>query len=539
MRGKKRGKNSLLPLSQIEGSKKISMIEDYLETLATGMPGNLYWKNKEGQYLGCNQNLLKTLGFKDSSDMVGKTDEELWPDQADNLIENDKQVMEIGSPIHLEETVALKGRNTLYFTVVKSPLRDEQGNIIGIIGNSIDITPMKEMQVALQEAKEQAEAANQAKSSFLASMSHELRTPLNGILGVADLLSRQNLTIKQKTMVDNITSSGQNLLSIVNDILDLSKLEAGKFSLSVKPFEPAKLLRGLYVDMQPLIGQQSIKLTVQCDSAIPESLMGDALRLRQILVNLVNNAIKFTETGTISVTAAYESNINNVAMLYFAVTDTGIGIPKDKLGTIFERFAQLEAEASEYQRRHGGTGLGLSICRHLLESMGGQIGVESEEGKGSTFWFRIPLTIAGEDAIGEADVSPIVIEPFTKAYHILLVEDEPVNQFVATGMLDEFGCTYDLAESGREAVTLFEKNRKKYGLILMDIRLPDMTGVTVTKKLRAIDKAAKHLPIIAMTAHAFEDEIRKFHKAGMAEVITKPINRTLFYQALKKHLEKI
>jgi CheY-like chemotaxis protein len=277
---------------------------------------------------------------------------------------------------------------------------------------------------------------------------------------------------------------------------------------------------------------------VHCDSAIPEYLMGDALRIRQILINLVNNAIKFTKAGTISVTANCETIVNNMVTLYITVIDTGIGIREDKLDSIFERFTQVEADESEYQRQYGGTGLGLSICRHLIETMNGKMGVESELGKGSTFWLRVPFAVSSVDVAIPLEMPEIILEPFSNPHHILIVEDEIINQFVATGMLEELGCTYDLAETGRQAIELFEKNAHRYQLIFMDIRLPDMTGVVVAQKLQAMRETHAQPPIVAMTAHAFDEEIAKFSKAGMLEVITKPVERIKLYNVLRKYLEE-
>jgi two-component system aerobic respiration control sensor histidine kinase ArcB len=511
---------------------------ELLENVIAMMPNHVYWLNREGVYLGCNDNQAKTLGLASRKDIVGKRNADIHKAPLPEILDSiNADIMKNKTPIAVEETgVSRRGEEAIFLSS-KVPIYSDDQKVTGMVGISIDITERKRMEEDLRMSKEQAEAANQAKSSFLASISHELRTPLNGILGVADLLSRKGLTEKQKNMLDHIISSGKNLLTIVNDILDFSKLEAGKLTFKTEPFEPAQLLRRIYTDMHPMLGT-STKLAVQCDSAIPEKVMGDALRIRQVLVNLVNNAIKFTEKGTIQVNAVCESNQGNIATLYFSVTDSGIGIPKDKLHTIFERFSQLEGEVSEHQRRYGGTGLGLSICQHLLTAMGGEMGVESELGKGSTFWFRIPLAIAAESAAQqEENIPSIVLEPFSKSHHILVVEDEPVNQYVTTEMLKEFGCTYDVANDGKEALALFEQNADKYALVIMDMRLPDMTGVDITEKCRAMEHIKKQPPIVAMTANALKKDISKYRKAGIRDVMTKPIDRTIFYQVLKKHLE--
>jgi two-component system, OmpR family, aerobic respiration control sensor histidine kinase ArcB len=527
-------------------SKPINLAEDidinqqYLKNVIENLPEYIYWKDKNLLYQGSNKHIAQYLKLSSPEEIIGKTDYDFgWSDERIHALEAiDREVLEKGHSIVVEDIIPNPDGSESVMLSSKSPMYSQSGEIIGILGVSTDITLQKDLEKKLSVAKDQAEAANQAKSNFLASISHELRTPLNGILGISDMLSRQGLTSKQKAMLGNIIASGKNLLALVNDILDFSKLEAGKFVLSVKPFAMDKLLKGVYTDMSHLINQPNLKLTVHCDSAIPEYLMGDALRIRQILINLVNNAIKFTKAGTISVTANCETIVNNMVTLYITVIDTGIGIREDKLDSIFERFTQVEADESEYQRQYGGTGLGLSICRHLIETMNGKMGVESEFGKGSTFWLRVPFAVSSVDVAIPLEMPEIILEPFSNPHHILIVEDEIINQFVAMGMLEELGCTYDLAETGLQAIELFEKNAHRYQLIFMDIRLPDMTGVVVAQKLQAMRETHAQPPIVAMTAHAFDEEIAKFSKAGMLEVITKPVERIKLYNVLRKYLEE-
>lgn len=509
-----------------EQKKGIKSTEKLLESVIDSIAGNHWWKDKNGVYLGCNNAFIKTLGLSSHLEVIGKTDYELpWAETADVLIKNDKKVMELGVAQWGEELVASKRGETMTFMVAKAPLRDENGNIIGTVGNSIDITEQKKIERELLEAKEKAELANQAKSNFLAMISHELRTPLNGILGMADILSREKLTDQQKYYVKDIETSGKNLLAIVNEILDFSKMQAGKIELKLKPFNLRETVNDIITNIRHQLRNDAVKIIFNYSTKIPESIIGDQLRLMQVLLNLVGNAVKFTEEGYIKIEVEPYSKLNSSIILSFKVRDTGIGIPKDQQENIFERFTQVESD--QYVRKHGGVGLGLAICKQLVTAMGGTIGVESEPGKGSTFYFVVPFNLIEEDnSVSTKRINQI--QEATAQYkkfdlYLLLVEDEAINQRVISAMLKELGCRFDIAENGEQALKFLGK--KKYDLILMDIRLPDSNGVTLTQKIRSLtDKTISSLPIIAMTAHALEEEVINFRTAGIDDVITKPVS---------------
>jgi signal transduction histidine kinase len=443
-------------------------------------------------------------------------------------MKNDKEVMRLGKARRGEEQITSKTGKVFTFMVIKVPLRDEDGNIIGTVGNSIDITNQKKAEKDLIKAKEQAEEANLSKANFLATVSHELRTPLNGILGISDILSRETLSPSQKELIKDIQTSGKNLLELVNDILDFSKLEIGKMVLEVKPFNPKKLVQDIIANIMHQIANKEIKILAKYDAEVPDEVLGDQLRTMQILVNLIGNSIKFTEKGHIKIKVVLTSKTNNRAVIDFVIQDTGIGIPKNKLNKIFDRFMQVEAK---YNRRFGGVGLGLSICKQLVEMMEGDISVRSKLNRGSEFKVTIPFYLAVMDnAKTIANAENIREKESLFKYYVLIVEDEPINQKIMSLMLKEFGCHFDLAEKGTDALSLIEKN--DYDIVFTDIGLPDINGILLTQRIRKMKK--KRLPIIATTAYALKKDIQCFNKIGLNGVLTKPIER----EALRKMLEK-
>jgi PAS domain S-box-containing protein len=515
---------------QKKGTKSI---ENRLESIIDSIAGNHWWKDANGVYLGCNDSFITTLGLHSHADVIGKTDYELpWAETAEVLVKNDQEVMRLGVACRNEEQLATKAGEVLTFMVAKAPLRDENGNIIGTVGNSIDITEQKRIEKSLLKAKQHAEQANQAKSHFLATVSHELRTPLNGILGMADILSREKLALHQKEFIKDIQTSGKNLLALMNDILDFSKLETGKLVLKIKPFNLKKLGQDIVSTLSYQIEDKDIQLLYEYAATAPEEVLGDQLRVTQILVNLIGNAIKFTEQGFIKVKITGNTQKNNFAEFIFIVEDTGIGIPDNKLDQIFDRFTQVETE--HYNRRFGGVGLGLAICRQLVETMGGHIGVKSKLNEGSEFHLAIPfqLPIVDKNKANQDTSEQVTEEKLLFNFYVLMVEDELINQKILSTMLGELGCRFDIAENGEQALNLININ--SYDLVFMDIGLPDIDGILLTKKIRKEALNKKYLPIIATTAYALEEEIQSFHAAGVNDVITKPIEQVALQNVLKK-----
>lgn len=382
---------------------------------------------------------------------------------------------------------------------------------------------------ALETAIVEAQAANLAKSTFLAGMSHEIRTPLNGVIGMTEVLATTPLDERQAHQVRIIQRSGQALLALINDVLDLAKIEAGKLDLDDAPFKPRELVE----DVASLFSEtaRAKGLTLCCDlpGDVPMALHGDGLRLRQVLVNLVNNAIKFTERGTITIRViVVDSSVNNngvvAATLRFAVEDTGIGIARDARARIFESFTQADGSTT---RRYGGTGLGLAISAQLVTMMGGRLDVDSEPGQGSTFGFMVTLEKASHAPVGgDGSVAAFnVLEPALPPSRVLLVEDNPVNQFVALSMLEGMGMVVEIADNGHEALIKLEACTPD--LILMDCQMPKMDGFAATAEIRRREDAAGEArrPIVALTANAVTGDRERCLAAGMDDYLSKPFSR--------------
>jgi PAS domain S-box-containing protein len=380
-----------------------------------------------------------------------------------------------------------------------------------------DITERRGAEAALRDAKERAEQANRAKSTFLAMMSHEIRTPLNGVLGALGLLAEGEFAGEDRHLLDTARDSAQALLVLLNDLLDFSKIEAGKLSLEPVVFRPAELVQSVIDLFAIQAGAKSLRLQVALDPAVPAWVRGDAGRVRQMLMNYVSNAVKFTSAGEIAVTVTATPR-GDGAMLRFAVTDTGIGIAERHAHDVFRDFSQLDQSIS---RRFGGTGLGLAITRRLAELMGGEVGFSSELGAGSRFWFDVPLARADAPVgPGAADVRRArASDAPIHRLRILVAEDNATNQLVVRNMLQRLGCHVDVVGDGAEAVRAATVHG--YDLILMDIHMPEMDGIEATRRLRELDRT---LPIVALTADAGAEERERYLGAGIDDCLLKPIS---------------
>jgi PAS domain S-box-containing protein len=372
----------------------------------------------------------------------------------------------------------------------------------------------------LKASKKAADEANAAKSLFLANMSHEIRTPINGILGIIDLLSKNTLSSEQRAYIDILRKSTESLVNIINDILDLSKIESGSMELSLGPFELRKSIKEIVEIIEPIINEKGLAISTYISENVPRYLMGDFEKIKQVLLNLLSNAAKFTSKGNIEIhveNIQIEGDFINVA---FSVKDTGIGIGEEQINTIFEPFTQADNTVS---RRYGGTGLGLSICQKLVEMMKGQIWIESTLGAGTKVHFIIPLEEAHETSLLEANqlfARPKTEKRFVRSLHVLVVEDNNVNQLLVVKFLRKGMHTFKLASNGKEAVALF--GQEKFDVILMDIQMPEMDGYTATRIIREKEKD-QHTPIVALTAHAMKGYYERCMEAGMDYYLTKPI----------------
>ena len=413
------------------------------------------------------------------------------------------------------------------------------GQYNGVLINLVDIT-------SLVEARIKAELASRAKSEFIANMSHEVRTPMHAIIGLSQVLGESPLTSEQRECLQMIQASADHLLNIINSVLDFSRIEADKMELDKVPFKLESTVQNVLGTAAVRAQEKNITFTSQCSPDVPAELVGDPIRLRQVLFNLLDNAIKFTHEGLIGVTIGMQEIGTESALLEFSVADTGIGIPSDMLGAVFESFTQVD---SSITRRFGGTGLGLAISRRLVESMGGHIWVESEPGKGSCFHFTARFALP--DSVKLATQEPSSVEPSVilpahdriadsarPALHLLLAEDNLVNQRLAARVLEKHGHQVTVVANGLEALMALEENH--FDLILMDLQMPDLDGLETTRVIREQESGGtQHIPIIALTAHALQGDRERCFDAGMDDYISKPIKMDELLRAVDKWTAKL
>jgi signal transduction histidine kinase/ActR/RegA family two-component response regulator len=404
-------------------------------------------------------------------------------------------------------------------------LRDHRDHLEAVV---------EERTVALSIAKDAAETANVAKSAFLANMSHEIRTPMNGIIGMANILRREGVTSKQAQRLDTIDASAQHLLSVINDVLDISKIEAGKFTLEDAPVVVSSLMANVSSILSERVKAKGIHLLIETER-LPHNLLGDPTRVQQALLNYATNAVKFTEQGSVTLRALKQAETDNSVMVHFEVTDTGIGIAPEAMSRLFSAFEQAD---NSMNRKYGGTGLGLAITRRLAELMGGEVGAESTPGVGSTFWFRVKLTKSGETSKAPTETAVDAEAEIRQRYaghRVLVVDDEPVNREVAVMQLEAVDMAVDTAEDGAEGVALARKN--SYAAIFMDMQMPKLNGIEATREIRQIP-GCRDTPIIAMTANAFAEDKEQCLKAGMNEFLIKPFNPDQLFAILLRALSQ-
>jgi PAS domain S-box-containing protein len=527
------------------------------------IPDHVYFKDCDSRFVAVSQSLARSLGCS-IEEVIGKTDEDFFePSAARAFRQRELQIMSSGAPLidHVTRHLWPDGRETWSLNIAVA-IRNGAGEVVGLFGTNKDITEKKLLEQAqlanqklaamtaqAQALAAEAREANQAKSAFLATMSHEIRTPLNGVVGMSGLLLDTRLSAQQRELAETIVHSAQALLGLINNILDFSKIEEGKVEIEQIDFELRPLLDVVMRIAVSQVRDHDLRLSVTTDPGIPPVLRGDAFRLRQVLLNLCSNAVKFTQRGDVAVSADIVERSAHAITLTFNVRDTGIGIPAERLQSLFHPFSQVDTSTT---RRFGGTGLGLSIVRRLVELMGGRVGVESREGVGSRFWFEVPLIIPLQEQAGQPAL-PHVAQPASSSdatrsqkstarqrsperatRRILLVEDNAVNQKVALFTLAKLGYRADVAPDGRQAVLAWE--RGNYELILMDCEMPVLDGYEATRQIRAQEAGAGHIPIIALTAHAVAGAEAECRAAGMDAYLTKPLIREQLEEQLERFL---
>ena len=485
--------------------------------------------DRDGRIVTWNSGAEKLFGYT-AEEAIGQSARLIVPPERAWELEHFLALMLKHEPVPNLETMRLRKDGSLVdVSLNRSPILKD-GKVVAVSIIALDISERKRAEEALQQAKDAAEAATQAKSEFLANMSHEIRTPLNGVMGTLELAGHTPLTPEQSELLAMAKDSANTLLVLINDILDFSKIEAGKLQFDFTEFDLHEIIAGAVRNMVLRADEKQLALSYSIAPGLPRLVVGDAIRLKQVLTNLLGNAIKFTQHGRIMLSAEPESMNQEDLQARFSVVDTGIGIPREKQQVIFEAFSQADASTT---RKFGGTGLGLAICSRIVALMGGRIGVESEPGKGSTFWFTARLKVGQPAAaVSIAANGHPGTEHFEKS-RILVAEDNLVNQKVAVRILEVAGHQVAVANSGREALEKLQE--QPFDLVLMDLQMPEMDGFAATRAIRENEKnTGVHMPVIAMTAHAMKGDREQCLQAGMDEYISKPVDSSGLLQVIAR-----
>ncbi|THB63520.1 MAG: response regulator [Desulfovibrio sp.] len=484
-------------------------------------------KDIDLRYLTANRAYLDLAGWESKEQLIGKTDAELFhgkatEEQIREFMDNDKRalLLDKGEVLTIEEYLQSESGNTRTFSTKKFPIYDQEGgSVLAVATLTSEITHQKQAEAELIKAKNQAESANRTKNEFLANMSHEIRTPMNGVLGMLQLLQMTSLDEEQKIFTNMAITSSKRLTRLLTDILDISKVEAGKLDIELEPFELSKAISEVVDMYRPIALQSGVILKVEISDSVPRTVVGDSARLQQILTNLVGNAFKFTPSGSVTLTAHTLPVLKQTyARVLFSISDTGIGIPEDKLVKLFTPFSQVH---EGFQRDFQGAGLGLSISKRLVELMGGEIAVESELNVGTSVHVNIPF-------LQGASFPPVLDDVEPKEHHalnvnVLVAEDDYINRLLTIWMLKKLGCKVTAVEDGEQALETLRQDQ--FELVLMDVQMPILDGVKATQAIKRGDTGQnnKSIPIVAITAYAKIEDRQKFLAAGMNGYISKPL----------------
>ncbi|MCC6683710.1 MAG: response regulator [Bacteroidia bacterium] len=515
--------------TNIDFEKVLRQQKNFFEKIFDEMPTDLVVFNGKREYAYLNHAAVKDSEMRKW--MIGKTETEYMNfrkktaefvkirDRAFHDVLTSKRVIEF------EEAIVDRRGKTHHFIRRMHPILSDTQEVLFVIGYGIEITPQKEAQISLLHSKLMAEQTAKAKSNFLSNVSHEIRTPLNAILGMSDLLI-QSPSVNLQENLHIIKESADNLLALIDDILDLSKFDEGKINLENKPFNLKHLLNEIAQKTEWDAKNKNLEFKAEYGNDIPEIVNADMARVRQILLNITVNAVKFTKTGCITIKTTCKTAEAGKQVIDFIISDTGIGIPASKKEEIFDSFTQAEGYTN---RKYGGTGLGLNISRKFCQLMGGKISVESALGKGSTFTVSIPFEVADSDTVSGEEAQPFTEADLPKGTfdcRVLMAEDNMVNQKLAIQLFKKWGVNLKMASNGKEALRMIQD--QEYDIVLMDLQMPEMDGITATKKIRngEAGEKNKNISVIALTADVFEESRKKANEAGFDQKITKPYSNT-------------
>lgn len=552
-------------IKEAESAKELAQVnEAFLKNITRVLPQYVFLKDTSSMYIWCNQNYATLVGLDSPDDIVGKTDQDLnWQSvghTAETFQKGDKDTIE-GHPItNQEEVLALPSGKTIVTLVSKLPIIDN-GKVLGIVGYFTDITELKNKEKEIIKAKKQAEIANEAKSTFISNISHDVRTPLAGIIGMARILSKEVQTEEGQVAAYNLVRSADVLLDLMNEVIEVTKLASDELPVYDVKFNIRNLIEQISVLEKPSAQEKHLALNVNIDKRIPRYLIGDKTRIHRILLNLVSNAIKFTQHGSVDIVLRLSKQEGKDIVIKLLVKDTGIGMHPEHQNIIFSRFGRLEAA---YKGNYKGSGLGLSIVKQFITEIDGEIYVESKPGEGSTFTCVIPLKKALLDEPDNEAIESIQPEMSNKESEtklndnpeittekqgstsstdeqvkVLLVEDTPIARMAARNILNEQYCEVIEAETGEKAIELFQQDN--YDLVLMDIGLPKKDGIEATEEIRTWERSTKKnttTPVIALTAHVDESNQAQCLKAGMDAVYTKPLDEMTLEKILNNHVHQ-
>jgi PAS domain S-box-containing protein len=500
-----------------------------LNAVLAHIPDNLYFKDRQSRFIRISRAAARWFGLEKPEDAIGKTDFDLFtPEHAQAAFDDEQRIIRTGQPIlHIEEKETWPNGHVTWVDTSKLPLRDLRGEIIGTFGISGDITDKKHAQESLQGAKEAAEKASRAKSEFVANMSHEIRTPMNAIIGMAELLLDAGLDETQRDYAQTILESGESLLCLLNDILDFSKIEAGKVELDPQPFDLRDTVEGMMKALAVRAHRRQLELVCAIEPDVPARVVGDVGRLRQVLVNLVGNAVKFTDEGEVILRVGLDRHAGDGVVVRFDVQDTGIGIPPDKLDKIFESFEQVDRSTT---RRFGGTGLGLTIAARLAELMGGTIRVESTPGQGSTFSVTLKFGACPDQAVTPRPVPPDLFRDL----RVLIVDDNATNRRILEHVLANWGMEPCAVASGAEALAELAAAHevgRPFPIVLSDVQMPSVDGFMLTQAIRR-DASLSETRVVMLSSAACPQHAARCRELDVTAYLTKPVRQSELLNAI-------